>query len=131
MKFFLLLSLTVTLFCAVVRADEPSGQDVFLNTCSQIRKKLLKAPLTAVFSSSTNDESGWHRQTNGNVACWGYVDSQNSFGAMIRTKWYASVAIIPRIVGDGTERRIEYFLQPIFLRLGDREWGNLAQFNKQ
>jgi hypothetical protein len=48
----------------------------------------LKAPRTAVFPDfNTDPNTRVVRHGNNVVEIYGYVDSENSFGAMIRTKW--------------------------------------------
>lgn len=85
----------------------------------QFVKRHLKAPATARFSSRLTDpDSGRVRKTNGNWKAWGWVDSQNSFGANLRSKWYAVV----RDAGDTWH--------PVFLRIGDEVLiGDTADFN--
>jgi len=59
-------------------------------------EKALKAPATAKWPSSTSyyvenakDKKGNHLKDVWEVS--GYVDSQNSFGAMIRSQWYVKL----------------------------------------
>lgn len=54
-------------------------------------KKHLKSPSTAEFPYSHNDGVRITYQGDCKHEIWAYVDSQNSFGATIRTKYYAVV----------------------------------------
>jgi len=56
----------------------------------------LKAPSTAKFQDVLDFGVAPKKDHNGNAIkdVWevsGYVDAQNSFGAMIRTKWYVQL----------------------------------------
>ncbi len=54
-------------------------------------KQSLKAPSTAKFSSLGDDGTSYSMRPDGSCDAYGYVDSQNSFGAMLRNKWHAIV----------------------------------------
>jgi hypothetical protein len=80
-----------------------------------IQKKLV-APSTAKFSSSWDEDSGAAGAVqidNGVWQVWGYVDSQNSFGAMLRAKW--EVHILKAPYADNWVLK--------YLRFGDEEEG--------
>ena len=74
----------------------PSLRSVAIQKCEAAVRAQLKAPSTAKFSGVDNDpdavpddkvSASWHE-----FDLIGYVDSQNSFGAMIRNVWTCSVA---------------------------------------
>ncbi|KFO66594.1 hypothetical protein ER57_16435 [Smithella sp. SCADC] len=59
-------------------------------------EKSLKAPTTAKWPSGADFGVGQYKDKKGKVVkdVWevsGYVDAQNSFGAMIRTQWYVKL----------------------------------------
>lgn len=69
--------------------------------CEDVVKTLLKAPSTAEFSN-------WQRQSNGDgkYTVTGTVDSQNGFGAMLRSQFGCTV----RDKGNGTAgTMVDYF----------------------
>jgi len=66
---------------------------IFLTTC-QIFEKKLKSPTTAKFPSYYQPGAAEVVSLGGGqYSVRSYVDSQNSFGAMIRTKWTATVTV--------------------------------------
>jgi hypothetical protein len=73
--------------------------------------KALKAPATAKFSSITDDYTGWNRYGYNQWDVFGYVDAQNSFGAMIRENWEAIV------------QQSGPFYQVVYFRLGSEVVG--------
>lgn len=84
----------------------------------EIVSSYLKAPSTAKFPFLTE----FRMQRYGDiVAVSGYVDSQNSFGAMIRTEW---------IVQFRTDHNNlnSYAYQVLYVRLGDQEAGEFIEF---
>lgn len=64
----------------------------------------LKAPGTAKFPLSTDPAVTITRRDNGAWLISGYVDAQNSFGALIRTRYICSVK-----EGSGGKWRLEEF----------------------
>ncbi len=67
----------------------PSGKEAFVTAQEFIRGK-LKAPRTAKFSVPNWDEkTAWKEIKPHRWAASGFVDAQNSFGAMIRDDWFA------------------------------------------
>lgn len=67
-------------------ANYSPDKEIIYRSVKNLVKKKLKAPLTAVFPSlqeisitSAKEKDNWDVS--------GYVDSQNSFGALIRTKY--------------------------------------------
>ena len=72
---------------------EPDKFDASMMAESFVRDH-LKAPSTAKFARFSKDNVS--RKENGDFVVLGYVDSQNSFGAMIRTHYVATV----RYIGD-------------------------------
>lgn len=92
--------------CAVFigsRQADPAVQarqkerDEQISACSTARefvRQRLKAPSTATFASCV--EAGVAKLPNGDYTVMAWVDSQNTFGAMIRTRYLATL----RPVGD-------------------------------
>lgn len=68
-------------------ADRNDNQSVAEVACENAVRANLKAPATASFSSNASD-AGYREWTVS-----GYVDSENSFGAMIRTNYSCTVDI--------------------------------------
>lgn len=67
--------------------------------CEQLVEESLKAPATAEFGESTATRSGSEWIVTGSV------DSENSFGAMLRNEFQCSVRVV-----DGTiQRRLDSF----------------------
>ena len=75
--------------------SEPAGQSTGLSTAAAYSaakryvRAQLKAPSTAKFSSLLWDdtECGHALQPGNTAVAWGWVDAQNGFGAVIRTRW--------------------------------------------
>jgi hypothetical protein len=65
----------------------PMDSGVVYYTSTDIVKKFLKAPTTTKFAEPEGKEAGAFCRSNNAWHVWGYVDSQNSFGAMIRDNW--------------------------------------------
>lgn len=68
----------------------------YIDACVQAHfaiKERLKAPATAEFSDCT--EVNAKKQPDGTWGVAGYVDSQNSFGAMIRSQWVIQMRPTP------------------------------------
>lgn len=57
----------------------------------ELVKKVLKSPSTAKFCKSTEYR---YAKENGIIKCQGYVDSQNSFGATVRTNYMLTYDIV-------------------------------------
>jgi hypothetical protein len=92
-------------------------------TAEEFVKKQLKAPLTAKFSSRYDEESGSTKSktyTNDVWKAWGYVDSQNSFGAMMRSKWHVAMEKKP-----GDKWTI------LFSNIGDQTIGDKEFYNSK
>jgi hypothetical protein len=93
--------------------EKDFGPDAYYHGREACRKA-LKAPSTAKFSNPYSDEhTGWSRWGYNQWKVFGYVDAQNSFGAMLREDWLAVV-----------KKGGEYF-EIVFLRLGDTESGTM------
>lgn len=72
-------------------SKEDPGQSAYY-TSKAVVQEMLKAPSTAKFSNPyTDSETGWSKVGDDEYRCWGYVDSQNSFGAMLRSTWITQV----------------------------------------
>lgn len=80
--------------------------------------KSLKAPSTAKFPGAYESNVGWQSAGADRWQVWGYVDSQNGFGAMIRNEWKAVV-----------EKRGSDWYR-LYLKLGDEEIGDRALWKK-
>lgn len=61
--------------------------------CEKIAKEILKSPSTAKFCSYTDYIFS---RENGIVTAQGYVDAQNSFGAIIRSKYQIQIDFVNR-----------------------------------
>lgn len=83
--FVVLIVISIWLFTSCNQAQEPSSTEAGL-VCEGFVKSRLKSPATANFSSTTAYSSG-----EGYTATT-TVDSQNSFGATLRSKWTCEVA---------------------------------------
>jgi GYF domain 2 len=71
----------------VSKPATPKGESGYYASRSFI-KTILKAPSSAKFSDILTDKAtGWAEQGGDRFECWGFVDAQNSFGAMLRQKW--------------------------------------------
>lgn len=64
----------------------------------------LKAPRSAVFPDYTDSGVGVSRYQDGKYVVTGYVDSQNSFGAMLRTGYVCTI----NYVGNGNYELSEF-----------------------
>ena len=77
-------------------------------------KDQLKAPSSAKFSSPGWDEhTGWNDYGYNQWKVFGYVDAQNTFGAMLRDHW---IAVVKK---QGDFFSVQYF------KLGDQSTGKL------
>lgn len=54
-------------------------------------KKILKSPSSAKFADEFDDETKYKINSDGSIIIQSYVDSQNSFGAMVRTHYRCTV----------------------------------------
>lgn len=54
-------------------------------------KKILKSPSSAKFADDGDDETKYKINSDGSIIIQSYVDSQNSFGAMVRTHYRCTV----------------------------------------
>ena len=63
-------------------------------TATKIVQNFLKSPTTAKFASAYEGQAGAERTRHGTWRVWGYVDSQNSFGAMIRSRWSMEAEVL-------------------------------------
>ena len=66
--------------------DTDNGSMAYVQ-CQDYVKEYLKAPSTAKFSGITETEVHWRKGNGHRYGVIGWVDSQNSFGAMLRTKY--------------------------------------------
>lgn len=73
-------------FCSGARARELAYEASHTFVRSQ-----LKAPATAVFPAFDDEEVVAIDEGQCRFKVWGYVDSQNSFGALIRTTYAAEL----------------------------------------
>lgn len=88
-----------------------NGQDAFY-VGRKACENALKAPSTAKFSNPYSDaDTGWSPYGFNQWKAFGHVDSQNSFGAMLRSQWLAVV----KLSGDNYE--------VLYLRVGEDETG--------
>lgn len=96
-----LVPLAVVAACTAIYATNSDGYDIdnsreAVAQCEARIEKLLKAPSTAEFDSVSEGSGTW--------TVTGTVDSQNSFGAMIRNDYECTV-----VMGDETATTtIEY-----------------------
>lgn len=90
---------------AAICLDESAAYDFAKRTISQ----QLRAPTTAMYPSRSDDGvTVVRRITQGSLPpcsfiVYGFVDSQNAFGAMIRTEFYLAVGY----AGDGRWEVVE------------------------
>ncbi len=91
----------------------PTATDHYYAATATIRKS-LKAPSTAKFSRP-DDEKAYYQKVAGNVwEAGGWVDSQNGFGAMIRSDW--------KLVWDDATKKV------LFVRMGGKTlFGNYKE----
>lgn len=88
----------------VERSSEPDKYQVYEDS-KMIVSSYLKSPSTAEFSPV--DETTTGRKSENTYQALGYVDSQNGFGAMIRSNWgveftYVGSAIkVDTVIIDG------------------------------
>lgn len=74
---------------SVEAAIQDQGKAAYYTAREAVRK-MLKSPSTAAFGSpGVDDGVGWFQESDGVWRVSGWVDSHNSFGAMIRTTWSA------------------------------------------
>ncbi len=88
-----------------------AGEEAW-NMGQQFVTDSLKAPASAHFANIADPKSGFQMIEDGAWETWGSVDSQNSFGAMLRSEW----RVVVKPAGGKQWRRI-------YLRLGDQEFG--------
>jgi hypothetical protein len=85
----------------------------------KVCEKSLKAPATAKFSNPNLDaNTGWEPYGYFQWKAFGYVDAQNSFGAMLRNQWLA-------VVQFNTGR-----LEVVYFRLNDQETDKMPSIRK-
>lgn len=84
----------------VIRSDNPSDFDAYFMSQSFV-KKILKAPATADFASSS--ESQVERSGDNRFMVYSYVDAQNSFGAKLRNYYTCEL----QYVGDDKWKLID------------------------
>lgn len=72
---------------------EIDNESAYYNIAKEIVESALKAPATAEFPSIFSDDIKMQRNKD-IVAVQSYVDSQNSFGAMIRSEWIVQFKVI-------------------------------------
>jgi hypothetical protein len=87
-----------------------SGLDAYFASVASVRK-ILKSPASAKFSHSADPEAGWSPHGTNEWFTWGWVDSQNSFGANLRSKWWIHLSLVGA----------DYFV--LYRRVGDQEFG--------
>lgn len=122
-KFLLFIILVVGVIWIIVDANtrpkatsENLSTRVYLQACDYVRSN-LKAPATAKFSGLIMDRKDCGAQLEGNNVwhAWGWVDSQNSFSALLRNEWDVMLTV------DGNATKV------LFLRLGDQRIGSLDE----
>ncbi len=91
--FFALLSLTSCDKAPPASPDSGASKDAIYEATTRIVSGRLKAPASAKFPSLGGVVSIVDLGTD-RFQITGYVDSQNSFGAMIRTRWVARVSVL-------------------------------------
>ena len=75
---------------------DPNWSGEAITQCEDLVKESLKAPSTAEFDSSASGFGTW--------TVTGTVDSENSFGAMLRSEFQCTVVVS----GDSIKRRLDY-----------------------
>jgi hypothetical protein len=80
----------------VVKPDTPENQDPLhaFYASKMFMEKELKAPATAKWPDSDEAKIGFAAKTQLWIVA-SYVDSQNSFGALIRTRYVMALEYIP------------------------------------
>jgi hypothetical protein len=80
-------------------------------------EKHLKAPATARWSDLYNadNRTGYHNLGGGKYEAYGYVDSQNSFGALLRNDWRVVMQIV-----SATQYQV------LYMRIGDTAVGDYS-----
>lgn len=79
------ICLCLTIGVILFSTPDP-GRNAFYAAQNYVEKN-LKAPATARFSSLADKETGYKTVASRRYEAWGYVDSENTFGAMLRNKW--------------------------------------------
>ena len=96
--FSLILIIVITSFiCSKSCEDDRTSEQKEIDACGggfnafvqskEFVKGKLKLPASAVFE----EEYSYHYQGNCIFLVWGYVTSQNSFGAMLRSKYVVTL----------------------------------------
>lgn len=99
----ILVGLGLLIFLAAVdSSQQPKPEDEASDACfmaQEFVKQRLKAPSTADFSNCINDDGSVpvDKNDDGGWTAAGYVDSQNSFGAKIRSTY---VVKLHHVSGD-------------------------------
>jgi hypothetical protein len=95
--------------------EEPINAGAVMNIARNLIKGVLKAPSSAKFSeySKTNWQKTYDDGTKQFYVVSGWVESQNSFGVMLRANYLICFS------ADGTN------VVPSFVRLGDNEEGEI------
>jgi len=78
------------------REDDYNNEVIAISQCEDRVKSLLKAPATAQFNSEASGYGTWK--------VTGSVDSQNSFGAMVRSYFQCTV----KISGDTATTKVDF-----------------------
>lgn len=89
-----------------------SDATVYRYACEIVRSN-LKAPRTAIFGSLEDGTAYVIRHPNDVVEVYSFVDSENSFGAMLRLKW--------KIGAFAYKDRLT---SAFYIKIGDRETGH-------
>ncbi|WP_350545847.1 hypothetical protein [Pseudoalteromonas sp. 5-MNA-CIBAN-0065] len=76
---------------AAEREEECKSDYTHYYMAKKFVKRYLKSPSTAEFPSSNDSDVRVEYVGNCVHKIWGYVDSQNSFGAIIRTPYYVEI----------------------------------------
>lgn len=101
------------------RVKPSTGEREAYQVTIELVRKGLKSPSTAKFSEWRSSETRWDLIGTNHWDFEGWVDSQNGFGAMIRTEWRAQIALA---FGD---------YQLTYLKLGDETSGQLQKSPEQ
>jgi hypothetical protein len=125
LTFIAVLLIGIVLSCLIAGAIasnktgsvEQTQSDLELNAWISAKSYVegkLKAPATAKWSNSIDDKGNltYGALSNHNYEAWGYVDAQNSFGALLREDWYVALR------AEGGKWRV------LYSKIGDMEYGD-------
>lgn len=79
---------------SVQEKESHDGRTLYLFVCNLVKNR-LKAPATAKFADMYDSAVSYEHRSDNTWVIAGYVDAQNSFSAMIRTKFRAVAQFTP------------------------------------